>query len=399
MFEADELVERTRNAAGRDLSFRSDADALAETRRLAEVVACAEAALGHSLADLDLRGVCDREFGLTTASWLAHVTHGSRTAIAGRVRTAVQLRRLAVVDDALSDGAISPDHARVLAAAVANPRVAAEVVELQDELVALAKHTPFHAWRRHVSELVELLDQDGGFDPDRALARNQLRVTSNGGDGVMVSGELVGEHALGFTELLEAETDRWWRRHRNDHDECPDLPVPSRSTLRARALVELITKGAAGHTPTGTGPAVDISLIIHDETPERAVTVDGVVVTGDILRHLCCDPIVSPVVVNHDTVTLELGRSTRYATATQRRALIVRDGGCTFPGPLLTQSSGRSGTGGVGAESRQRSGASTAARPGDRTREAKARSDQTFTWTTPTGRTLHSQRNRGSPTP
>ena len=106
-----------------------------------------------------------------------------------------------------------------------------------------------------------------------------------------------------------------------------------------------------------------------------------------------------PVVVNHDTVTLELGRSTRYATAAQRRALIVRDGGCTFPGPLLTQSSGRSGTGGVGAESRQRSGASTAARPGDRTREAKARSDQTFTWTTPTGRTLHSQRNRGSPTP
>ena len=87
----------------------------------------------------------------------------------------------------MSDGAISPDHARVLAAATANPRVAAEVVELQDELVALAKNTPFHAWRRHVSELVELLDQDGGFDPDRALACNQLRVTSNGGDGVTVS--------------------------------------------------------------------------------------------------------------------------------------------------------------------------------------------------------------------
>ena len=414
MFETGERAELARKAAGADVSLCSDDEVLSSLMEMVSVLASDEAAFGHLLVEAEQRGLCDREFGLSTASWLAHVTHGSRPALAGRVKTAVHLRRLDVVDDALSDGAISPDHARVLAAAVANPRVAAEVDELQDELVALAKNTPFHAWRRHVSELVELLDQDGGFDPDRDLARNQLRVTSNGGDGVTFTGELVGEHALGFTELLEAETDRWWRRHRNDHDECPDLPVPSRSTLRALALVELITKGAAGRTPTGTGPVVDISLIIHDRdtrptpgrVPERAVTVDGVVVTGDVLRHLCCDPVVTPVVVNHDTVTLELGRSTRYATAAQRRALIVRDGGCTFPGCDLPgrwcdahhivswEHGGTTDLHNLALLCRHhhavthRTGWTMTAHP-----------DQTFTWTTPTGRTLHSQRNRGSPAP
>ena len=406
MFEAEELVALARKAAGADVSLRGDDDALAQTRMLVEALACTEAALGHASADLEGRGVCDREFGLSTASWLAHVTHGSRPALAGRVTTALQLRRLAVVDDALSDGAITPDHARVLATAAANRRVAAELVELQEELVALAQHRPFLAWRRHVAELVELLDQDGGFDPDRELARNRLKVSSNGADGVTLTGELVGRHAVGFTELLEAETDRLWRRHRADHDETPDLPVPCRSTLRALALVELITRGATGPTPTSQGPVVDISLVVCDDQPDRAVSVDGTVVTGDVLRHLCCDPVITPIVVDQDGVTLAMGRAVRYATAAHRRALIVRDGGCTFPGCDLParwcdahhiipwEHGGSTDLSNLALLCRHhhgvthRNGWTMTALP-----------NHTFTWTTPTGKTVRSQRNRGSPSP
>ncbi len=252
----------------------------------------------------------------------------------------------------------------------------------------------------------QLLDQDGSFDPDRELARNQLRVSPNGGDGICLSGELVGEHALGFTALLEAETDRWWRRARADHDESPDLAIPSRSTLRALALVELLRKGSAGQTPTGKGPVVDLSLVMPADRPDQVSTVDGTIVDPHTTRPLCCDPTITTIDVDDHDNPLRVGRQHRYATPTQRRALAVRDGGCVFPGCDMPVgwtdahhvSRGRHG-GSTDVENlallcrhhhgvTHRTGWTMTAHP-----------DQTFTWTTPTDRTLTSQRNRGSPGP
>ena len=435
MFEAErfpaagspfiEFGEASRKAASADVALLSDNEALADTLLALEAQACGEAAVGHLLADLERRGVCDREFGLTTASWVAHHSHGSRPALAGRVKTALTLRRLPVVDDALSDGVISPEHARVMAS-VTNPRTEADVVDLQHELVDLAQRCPFPAWRRHVTEVTELLDQDGGFDPDRYLARNQLRVSPNGSDGVTLAGELVGLHALGFTEALEAETDRLWRRYRNDHDECGELPVPERSTLRALALVELIGKGAAGAAPSGKGPTVDISLVIHDDHPDRAISPQGIIVTRDVQRHLGCDPTITPIWINRnappdndvcrspgcslprerDTVTVDVGRGSRYATPAQRRALAARDGGCVFPGcdipvgwcdahhVVAWQHGGATDLANLAMLCRHHHGV-THRRGWTMTAEA----DQTFTWTTPNGQTLESQHNRGGSGP
>jgi len=351
MFDAVEMAEQSRKAAGTDVSFASDAELLTAAAVLEGKRASDEAARGHVLAELELRGLCDREFGLTTASWLAHATHGSRAAIAGQVKDAVKLRRLGVVDDALSGGRISPEHARALVG-VTNPRIEADLGDLQDELVELAQRCPFPAWRRQVTEVAELLDQDGGYDPARDVARNQLRVSPIASDGISVSGELVGEYAVTFTGLLDAETDRLWRRFRSDHEACPELEVPSRSTLRALALVELLRKGAAGSAPTGAGPVVDVSLVIHvsdaamDDSAARIVTPDGLIMTRDVARHLCCDAAVTPLWIGHRRppdatcaspdcempVILAMGRETRFASRAQRRALAARDGGCVFPG-------------------------------------------------------------------
>jgi hypothetical protein len=47
---------------------------------------------------------------------------------------------------------------------------------------------------------------------------------------------------------------------------------------------------------------------------------------------LACDPVFHPIVINSLGTPLAAGRATRLATSAQRRALIVRDGGCVFPG-------------------------------------------------------------------
>ena len=415
MFEAVELAEASRKAAGADVALVSDAELCDAVRLAAESRAALEAFEAHVLAEMDVRGTCDREFGSPTLWWVTAQTRAPRAAVAARLRLGAKLRELDVVDAALADGRITPDHARVVADAAANPRIASDIVALQAELVAHATQTNFRVWRWQMTVLQRLLDQDGGFDPDRELARNHLRVSPNGGDGVTVTGELVGEHALGFTQLLEAETDRLWRRHRSEHDECGELPVPDRPTLRALALVELIRKGAAGSPPTGKGPVVDISLIVHHDRPDRALTVDGIVANHDTSRHLACDAVVTPITFNHhrppdtdriDTVTVEMGREARHATTAQRRALAARDGGCVFPGcdmpvgwcdahhVIAWEHHGRTDMNNLALLCRHHHGVTH--RHGW---TMTALADHTFTWTTPTGQVLTSQRNRGSPGP
>src|SRR4051794_19409298 len=72
---------------------------------------------------------------------------------------------------------------------------------------------------------------------------------------------------------------------------------------------------------------------MHDTEPGRVTTLDGeFLVAFERLAHLVCLPAVTPVTVAVDGVVLSVGRTQRYATTAQRLALVVRDGGCVFPG-------------------------------------------------------------------
>lgn len=86
------LSVRHRKAAGTDLSFVSDDELLAAATGLVASQAAHDATLGHVLAELEVRLVCDRQFGSTTATWLADQTRADRLAIRARVNVANQLR-------------------------------------------------------------------------------------------------------------------------------------------------------------------------------------------------------------------------------------------------------------------------------------------------------------------
>jgi len=76
-----------------------------------------------------------------------------------------------------------------------------------------------------------------------------------------------------------------------------------------------------------------------DDKGLTATGVDGVcrLPSGEALdaattRRLACQAGIVPMVLGGDSVPLDIGHSRRLATAHQRRALTVRDGGCVFPG-------------------------------------------------------------------
>ncbi len=396
-----DVGDRCRKAAREDVSLASDdglRDLVVEVERAR---AALDAVEGHALAVLERRGSCDVDVGMSTASWLAWATRGSRRACSVRVRTALAVDRLDVLDVALGEGELGYEHADVLGRALGNRRVAEEVVVNHGELVELARKVPFELWRRAVDDLVRLWDQDSRFDPGRDRVRNRLNFRQVG-DTTVVRGELVGELAVVVRQAIESMADTLWRRAQADQHETPEVPVPTRPTLRAEALAELCRHGLAAQAADGaaiSGPVVDITLVIRDDDPDAVRTSNGERLDPAGVGHLLCDAVWRLLRCDERGVPLDLGHDVRHASRAQRRALAARDGGCVFPGcdrpvswcdahhVVAHHHRGPTDIANLALLCRHHHGVTH--RQGW---TMVANPDQTFTWTTPSGRTLHSQR-------
>ena len=407
MFDALELRDGCLKAAGTEVEFASDDELFAAARTLWAARAAFDAADLHVLAELEARGSCDRVFGLRTGAWLARETGGDPRLFASRVNVARKLRNhFGAVDEALSAGRIGFEHAQSFTRA-ANRRIVGEMAGEQDDWVSKAGDRPFKVWDGQVRGRAELLDQDGPFDPHRALVLNRLAFTPVGTDGIMFSGELHGEWAVGFKDRVETRANELWRRAIADHGECPDIEVPPYRTLLALALEELTRQGLAADPEATSVPVVDFGIVFTENDPDVITDTDGDLrMPIEQLAHMLCDARLTAMTTNVMGVLLRMGRTVRFATPAQRRALKVRDGGCVFPGCDRSASwcdahhvthwdhHGHTDLPNLALLCRHHHGVTHrhgwVMTVGD---------DERFTWTTPTGRTLHSQRHRGRPPP
>ncbi|WP_082807483.1 HNH endonuclease signature motif containing protein [Janibacter terrae] len=88
-----------------------------------------------------------------------------------------------------------------------------------------------------------------------------------------------------------------------------------------------------GHAPGATGQAFG-GTAFDPPTGGHAggLTATGQVLTPTTVRKLACTAGIIPAILGTDHEPLELGRATRLFTPGQRKALWLRDGGCTYPG-------------------------------------------------------------------
>jgi hypothetical protein len=104
---------------------------------------------------------------------------------------------------------------------------------------------------------------------------------------------------------------------------------------RADAMVEIFRRYLDGR-PRGTNrPHITLigdAATVSGEAVGRCETISGYRLSPDTLRRLSCDAIIQRAVVDADGVVLDLGRATRTFTPDQYRAMVVRDGGCRWPG-------------------------------------------------------------------
>jgi hypothetical protein len=333
MFDNVALVEQGRKAAGADASLLSTGELFDAVKAVEEARRLLDATEGHLLAEAEKRAACETEFGLSTGGWLAREAMLPSAVARARVKVGVELSgRFAGVDEALIAGQISWDHARVIVAA-ANPRIVTKIAAIQTELVAAAKGTVFERWRREVAGIADLLDQDGGHDPDDGLSRNRLLLSGTFGGATEVTGRLVGEYGLVARQAIDDMAAELRRAFTADREVCPELVMPDQSTLRALAFVELCRRGLGVDLDTTKAPRPDVTLAVNALDPHTgAVTPDGTVVPDDVSRVLLCDPDLHPIVLDSLGIPVDMGHTVRYATPRQRRAIALRDGGCVFPG-------------------------------------------------------------------
>jgi len=109
------------------------------------------------------------------------------------------------------------------------------------------------------------------------------------------------------------------------------------ATRRADALLELIGRAVAApegvtRTPR-TQLVVTMSLeALLEQVRGTALADNGEVLSAATVRRLACEAGITPAVLGAPSEPLDLGHWERYFTRAQRRALALRDKGCTWPG-------------------------------------------------------------------
>ena len=359
---AHDAVVAVRTLAALDVDGLSDDECLGVFDDLELVRRSLSAATGAVLVELESRGVCDARYGTSSGVWFERRHGRSRQSVGREARSAKRLRSsMPFLAAALGRGEITPERVELIVSKV-NDRNVDALAGAQAALLALsAAESSFAQFSVLVADLARYADADGGHDPEPGRSRVSAR---RSGDELLLGGTLVGAQGASFEELVESATNRLWRRYRDDIKECPGLAMPSRTELRAEALLELVRRGASVEIGSAKRPVAELSLIAEPASGSGVLPIaeiwggstnavgsatdDGSAPPADWSLStpagvplelgtgewelLCCNFHVSELQLDPSGRFVACRETDRGPSRAQRRALEARDGGCVFPG-------------------------------------------------------------------
>jgi hypothetical protein len=171
---------------------------------------------------------------------------------------------------------------------------------------------------RHYQTRVDALDDRDPSD------RNQLHL-SHSGNRWIIDGDLDELAGATIDTAILAATDK----PAEGDDRTP-------SKRRADALTT-VCRFFLDHAdlPVEGGEAPHVSIIVNWDTIQNGVpaTIDGdLALTPADIGQLLCDANISRVVIGPDSIPLDVGRTMRHPSKGLRRAVVIRDQHCRFPG-------------------------------------------------------------------
>jgi len=330
----------------------TDDQALAAMDEAYALVAQVQALASRLLFEVDQRALATKAGAPSTKAWLRQ----RHQLTPGRAKRDVELARaldgpLQATAASLAAGALSTEQAAAMADVLTHaPRSAGAAEKDKAEALLLessGRHDP-HELRQLGIHIWAVLDPDGA-DADegrrleaqeaRAYARRRFSMPSDGDGGVFLSGHLDAEGGAALRTALDPL--------------AAPMPTtaegPDRRTASQRyadALVELCRRALqSGELPDNGGEPPQLVLTLDadalTDVPASAGgrsglgvarLDDGGLLSAKAARRIGCDAVLSLATLDVTGAPLAMGRRRRLFTGAVRRALVLRDRGCAFPG-------------------------------------------------------------------
>ncbi|MGW2623530.1 DUF222 domain-containing protein [Micromonospora taraxaci] len=238
----------------------------------------------------------------------------------------------------MAGGVINLDQARVIAdtAATVTASAGAEVADKAvGVLVEWAGQFEPTLLRRMGTRILDHVAPDlADAAAAAALAAEDARATRD--RHLTISEQTDGR--LRLTGTLDAETAGLLRAA-IDPLSAPTGPDDTRCPGQRRhdALADICRLALhTGDLPDNGGEPAQIVVTTSYDTLTRQLNAGaldiGLQLTPDTVRRLACDATILPAVLGGTSQVLDVGRQRRLITGPLRRALVLRDGGCAFPG-------------------------------------------------------------------
>lgn len=311
-----------------DLRFASDQaleDDLIEIERASRSL---EAERLRRLAELDARGSFARDGYLSMAAWLVHRLRIAWSTAGQQVRMARGLRRMPRTREALTGGEVSATATAMLVSA--RETNAAEFAAVEQTLVEAAATLGMRELRGAIAYWRDAAARAGAADDaEGTRERRRLHVSPVLDGMVRVDGDLDPETGQLVITALRAVMA------------APARDVADRRTppqRRADALGEICHQWMdGGNRPSIAGERPHLTVTLDLETLERRAgrrceLDDAGAILPEDARRVACDASVSRVITAGASAPVEVGRRSPVVPAALRRAVVVRDGGCRFPG-------------------------------------------------------------------
>ena len=325
-----ELRSAIESFQAEDPRAASDEQLEADFTELQQACQALEAERLRRLSEIHRRQSHRRDGYLTTASWLVDRHRLGWSAASREIRTARSLERMPRTKEALATGELTSSALQMLVwARQAHP---AQFRQSEEALVETARRVPAGQLQRTVSHWRQKLDWEQGLkDAERLREQRRLTVSTTLLGMVRVDGDLdpeTGETMLSaLRDCMRADSSR-----RDPGDQR------TAAQRRADALGEVCRRWLdAPDRPLVCGERPHVAVIVDLEALEgragRRSELDHVgPVHPEIVRRLSCDASLTRVVTRGRSEPLDVGRRTMVVPAPMRRAVVVLDGHCRFPG-------------------------------------------------------------------
>ena len=332
MSELRSAIEGMRFDTLADLPDARLEEDFAEFQRASELI---DAERLRRLAEIERRGTYRRDGHLSAAAWLASSFKLSWGTARNEVRMARALEDMPVTRRALEDGDLSMSAARVLVDARDADHEAFRSSEAT--LVEAARIHSMEDVRRVAAYWRQAAEREAAMDGEEKLReRRRLHASVTFMGMVRVDGDLDPETGETLLTALRAVLDAESRSGGPDDGRTP-------AQRRADALGEVCRQWLDhGDRPTVGGERPHVTVTVGadalalgswDGGPGSTSELDHAgPVDPALARRVACDGSIRRVVLAGRSEPHNVGRRTPVVSPALRRAVIVRDRECRFPG-------------------------------------------------------------------